>query len=491
MTHTIEKANATLKEAVKHLKKDWRLGYHIAAPANWINDPNGMVYFNGEYHVFYQHYPHGVDWGPMHWGHVKSKDLVHWEHLPVALAPDQEYDKDGCFSGSAIVVGDTLYLLYTGHVWVDQKSDIAIQTQCLAYSKDGIHFEKYAHNPVIPVAQIPEDSTGHFRDPKMWEKDGLFHVVIGNRTKDDIGRVLHYSSSDLKHWTYEGVIAKNDSNLGYMWECPDLFELDGKGVLCFSPQGMKEDGDKYNNLFQTGYLVGTFDGKELHHGAFHEMDHGHDFYAVQTLHDDKNRRIAIGWMDMWDAEWPCKAHGWCGAMTLPRELHLTQDNKLLMRPVKELETLRAQSLSANAQVIDNQEIKTDINGDLLELNVRFSLKELSAKEFGVKVRCAEDGSQETVIAIDTQMQKLILDRERSGEGVSGIRRTSVDLSKDAIELRIFVDRSSLEVFVNDGQTVMTSRIYPKTTSLGVSLFAKEGKVAVEAIQAWKLKDIGL
>lgn len=488
-TDKIEQANEALQKAVQKMKKDWRLGYHIAAPANWINDPNGLVYFKGEYHAFYQHYPYGESWGPMHWGHAKSKDLVHWEHLPVALAPDHDYDRDGCFSGSAIVKDDTLYLIYTGHVWVDQPKDIAIQTQCIASSTDGIHFTKYENNPVI--SEIPEDSTGHVRDPKIWQSGDTYHIVLGNRTKEDIGRVIHYTSKDLKNWTYEGVLAQNESNLGYMWECPDFFELDGKHALLFSPQGMEAEGDRYQNRYQTGYLIGTYNevADKFEHGEFEEMDYGHDFYAVQTLHDDQGRRIAIGWMDMWDSEMPTKEHGWCGALTLPRELSLSADEKIIMKPVAELESLRTQELPLNVASVSDEVIKTDINEELLELKVAFSLKNLTAKEFGIKVRCSEDGTEETLIGIDVETSKLVLDREHSGKGVKGIRKTAINLEGDTVTLHVFLDRSSVEVFANDGAVTMTSRIYPKTTSLNVQFYAVNGKVDIASAQAWKLADI--
>ncbi|MGM9924305.1 MAG: glycoside hydrolase family 32 protein [Bacillus sp. (in: firmicutes)] len=485
----LERANKALQEAAKKVKRDHRLGFHIAAPANWINDPNGLVYFKGEYHVFYQHHPYDEHWGPMHWGHAKSKDLVHWEHLPIALAPDHDYDRDGCFSGSAVVEDDTLYLIYTGHVWVDQPKDIAIQTQCLAYSKDGITFTKFAGNPVI--AEVPSDSTGHFRDPKVWKKDNEWHMVIGNRTKDDIGRAIHYRSPDLKSWKYEGVIAENESNLGYMWECPDFFELDGKHALLFSPQGMEAEGDRYQNRFQTGCLIGDYSEStgKLAYGDFQELDRGHDYYAVQTLHDDKGRRIAIGWMDMWESDMPTKEDGWCGALTLPRELSISAEGKMIMKPVAELELLREQELDLSLKEIDNEVIKTDIYEELLEIKAVFSLRGATAEEFGIKVRCSEDGKQETIIGFDAASSKLFLDRERSGKGVASIRKAEMDIQSDSLMLHIYCDRSSVEVFANDGAINMTSRVYPDKSSKNVQFYAKNGRVAIESVQAWKLKDV--
>ncbi|WP_050613454.1 glycoside hydrolase family 32 protein [Bacillus testis] len=485
----LEQANQALQERAATIGKDHRLGYHIMAPANWINDPNGLVFFKGEYHVFYQHHPYDEHWGPMHWGHAKSADLVHWEHLPIALAPDHEYDKDGCFSGSAVVKDDTLYLIYTGHVWVDRPKDIAIQTQCIAYSKDGVTFTKYEHNPVIE--NVPSDSTGHFRDPKVWEKNGTFHMVLGNRTKEDVGRVIHYSSSNLIDWKYEGVLAKADEKLGYMWECPDFFTVDGKEVLFFSPQGMKADGDRYQNLYQTGYLVGTYDesSKEFVHGSFEELDKGHDYYAVQTLEDHKGRRIAIGWMDMWESEMPTKEDGWCGAMTLPREVSVNQDQKVIMKPVEELKMLRKDQLSVSADVIDHEVKLSGCQGELLELELVFTLKDITAKEFGVMVRKSTDGTEQTIISVDVEQSKLFIDRDQSGKGVKGIRKTHIDLEQDVCKLHIYLDRSSVEIFANDGEINMTSRIYPKTSSIDVAFYAKNGKVKLETANVWTLKDI--
>lgn len=173
------------------------------------------------------------------------------------------------------------------------------------------------------ITKHPEEGSGHFRDPKVWKHGDYWYMVLGTR-KGDIGKAVLYKSIDLRKWEYLGVLAESDGTLGYMWECPDFFELDGKYVLLFSPQGIEAKGDLYNNLFQTGYLVGeyNYETNEFVHGAFIELDNGHDFYAVQTFLDNKGRRISIGWMDMWESNMPSKEDGWCGALTLPRELKL-------------------------------------------------------------------------------------------------------------------------------------------------------------------------
>ena len=284
----------------------------------------------------------------MHWGHARSKDLVHWESLPIAIAPDTKADEDGCFSGSAIVKDDVLYLIYTGHHYYgDGDPDHFWQTQDLAYSTDGINFTKYENNPIIALP--PTDNTHHFRDPKVWQKDDFYYMILGSQGQDGHGRVITYRSKDLKDWQYLGAItkAKALATEGYMWECPDFFELAGKDVLLLSPQGIEADGQKYLNLFQTGYFVGKYDYQKniFSHGSFTELDHGHDFYATQTMLAPDGRRLVFGWMDMWESDFPEKADGWAGALTLPRELIL-KDDKLYMRPIKELSQLRTAKLAS-------------------------------------------------------------------------------------------------------------------------------------------------
>ncbi|MGP7818005.1 glycoside hydrolase family 32 protein [Niallia sp. 01092] len=484
-TNRLKKAEESLKETMKKMNNQYRLGYHIMAPANWINDPNGLVQFNGEYHVFYQHHPYDENWGPMHWGHVKSKDLVHWEHLPIALAPGDTCDKDGCFSGSAVDNDGELTLIYTGHHYVDKEKDVFFQNQNIAVSKDGVTFEKVGENPVI--AEPPEDSSHHFRDPKVWKHNGEWYMILGNATKEEVGRVILYKSPDLRKWEYIGVLAQSDGTLGYMWECPDFFELDGKYVLLFSPQGMEAEENRYQNLFQTGSLIGdyNYETNEFVYGEFTELDHGHDFYAVQTLLDDKGRRIAIGWMDMWESDMPTKKDGWAGALTLPRVLTLSKEGILLMNPVEELVQLRetAYPVLQNKSVVDS--CFYEAKEVLLEVKAVFDLKSTEAE--AIEVNLIGSGSEVLTIQYHKTTQKLTLDCSNYGKEKDGVRSTKL-ASSEELSLRIFIDRSSIEIFVNDGEATMTSRIYPKEERTGIEIVSENGVVNVKELAAWKLKD---
>ncbi|MBB6282856.1 glycoside hydrolase family 32 protein [Geobacillus subterraneus] len=488
----IEEAEKRVKLAERSLNdRQYRLAYHIMPPVNWMNDPNGLIQFNGEYHVFYQFHPDSPAWGPMHWGHVKSKDLVHWERLPIALAPSELYDSGGCFSGCAVNDNGVLALIYTGNVWLDEKQTQVKQYQCVAVSRDGIHFQKDPANPVI--AEPPFDCQGHIRDPKVWKRGDDWYMVLGTREGEN-GKVVLYRSHNLRQWQFVGVAAESDGTLGYMWECPDFFHLKGKDILLFSPQGIESEGDQFHNLHQTGYLVGRLDyetGKFVH-GEFKELDKGFDFYAAQTFLDEKGRRILFGWMDMWESAMPTQERGWAGALTIPRLLELDEEEELVMRPVPELSLLREQHIQQPPfTVVPGQRgYLSAVRGDRLEMKIEFSLHDFQGRSFGLKVRCSPDFEEETVLMYDAATSVVIFDRDRSGQGEKGIRRSRLNIrGQTTLVFHVFIDRSSVELFVNGGKLVMTGRIYPRKASQLVDLFSEGGNVNVLSCEIWRLKDI--
>jgi beta-fructofuranosidase len=282
----------------------------------------------------------------MHWGHARSKDLVHWETLPVALAPDEH--EDGCFSGSAVVYDDKLWLIYTGHHLTNpDDSEEFYQDQNIAWSEDGIIFHKYEGNPVL---RAPEGNTKHFRDPKVWQEGDTFYMVLGSQGSDELGRALLYESKDLKQWQPVSVLDKAATleDEGYMWECPDFFRLDGRDILLMSPQGLEPQGDCFRNLNQTGYLLGSRDEQEhLVRKNFTEIDRGHDFYATQTMLAPDGRRLMTAWMNAWDSPMQEKEDGWAGALTLPRELRV-EKGRLYQQPAREMASMRTRTLLAGS-----------------------------------------------------------------------------------------------------------------------------------------------
>ncbi len=300
---------------MKNKRKIERLKYHFEPKKGWMNDPNGLCKFNGIYHAFFQYYPYAKVWGPMHWGHAISKDLIHWEELEPALIPDQPYENSGgCFSGSAIEKDGVLYLFYTS------VSKELGQTQSLAISHDGIHFEKYDKNPIID--KVPSDGSQDFRDPKVFKFNDKYLMICGSG-KNGVGKVLLFESENLFNWTYVGVLFE-DKSCGEAIECPDLFKLGDDYVLMFSMM------NKY--LYSTNFIVGSFDGKHFIEKYRTQNEAGPEFYAPQTFFDGE-RRIIIGWMFSWTKA-PDKYANYAGALSIPRELKI-ENEELLNYPVKE------------------------------------------------------------------------------------------------------------------------------------------------------------
>lgn len=483
----IEKANVNIEKYKASVANNtWRLQYHVAPQAFWMNDPNGFVFYKGEYHLFYQHHPYSPEWGPMHWGHAKSKDLATWEHLPIALAPSEDYDIDGCFSGSAIEKDGKLYLMYTGNKWTGDNPDTDLeQVQCLAVSEDGITFAKIPQNPVISKVPAGDIHPNHFRDPKVWKNGNDYYCVLGSRTIEEKGQILLYRSTDLIDWEFLNVAAKGEGNFGFMWECPDLFHLDGHDVLVMSPQGVSPEGDRYHNLHQAGYLVGSlqYDTGILEHGAFELLDYGFDFYAPQTTIDNQGRRIMTAWMAMWESDMPEQSFDWAGAMTIPRQLTL-MDGKIISQPVPEFKTLRMNETTFENVAIKGEQSLEGINGDCYELEVTIQPKKAST--FGLKVRVNEELNEETVFTYHVAEKTLTFDRNKAGKGPGGIRKAPVALKDESISLRLFVDKSSVEVFVHEGDQVMTGRIYPSEHSVGIHFFSDD-EMEIISVKKWDLK----
>src|SRR5699024_1924307 len=431
----------------------YRLGYHVMAKSGWINDPNGFVYFKGYYHIFYQHYPYAAEWGPMHWGHARSKDLIHWETLPIALTPGSKEDKDGCFSGTAIVKDDILYLVYTGHHYYegDDNPDHFWQNQNLAYSLDGVNFTKYKNNPII--GKPPEDNTHHFRDPKVWEHNSKYYQLLGSQANDGLGRAILYVSENLIEWEYLGEIdhAQNKEKEGFMWECPDLFHLNGEDILLCSPQGISPQQTQFLNLHNTGYFLGDLDYKKAKFNRtsnFIELDKGHDFYAAQTLLAPDGRRILIGWMAMWENEMPEQKDGWSGALTLPRELVLKGD-QMYMKPIKELNSLRKdKSENKNFQLDEVYSLSNVTEHSEIELDLSL---ENNGSYFNIYFK---DKQNTSFLTLKYSNNNFIL----TGIDTSDQRYATSNLT-EKVEMRIFIDKSSIEIFINEGEVVFTERYY--------------------------------
>ncbi len=473
--------------------------YHFLPPANWMNDPNGLIHWQGQYHLFYQHNPHSPTHQKIHWGHAVSRDLVHWEHLPIALEPTpQGPEADGCWSGCAVMHNGVPTLFYSG---------VYPQVVCVATSNDGmIAWHKYEHNPVI--ARVPDSIDAgdpwEFRDPYVWQEKGTWYMLMGTRIVNEGGAILLYRSKDLRQWEFMHTLMQGDRNrldpfwTGTIWECPNLIKLGDRHVLIVSFQH-HETGQ----LLYTGYFMGRYENHHFTPESQHILDYGAHFYAPQVMADEYGRHIMFGWLWEGRSETEQRQAGWAGVMSLPRLLTLGQDDTLHIEPAPELAALRGTVLHGNHfhqenLVVTDETLPLDFQGDCLEILAVFQPE--SATMFGLKVRCAPDRSEETWILCDLTRQLVTIEREKSSLSPSAghdelparqvVRHAPLVWQPgEAVRLHVFLDKSVVEVFVN-GRITLSSRIYPtRPDSQDLYLFSKQGSVLVSSLDIWQMQSI--
>ena len=458
-----------------------------------MNDPNGLVYHNGEYHLFYQYNPFGIRWGHMSWGHAVSTDLVHWEHLPVAL-----FEEDGVmiFSGSAVVdhqntsgFGSTanppLVAIYTGHTETNQ-------SQHIAYSlDDGRTWTKYEGNPVIDLGMKD------FRDPKViWHDETDQWIMTVTLPVDR--QVAFFASSNLIDWEETGRFGPAGS-IGGIWECPDLFRLPVEN----SPGEYR--WVLYQNLGSESvaggsgaqYFVGTFDGStfipEHPNSDILWADYGKDFYAAVTYSDipeQDGRRILHGWVNNWEYAQDIPTDPWRSAQSIPRALSLRQTAegiRLVQRPVEELTTLRRNQLSLKnlpLAAVNEQ----GLSGNQVELKVAFDLPESGF----VEIELLKSQDQQTTLRFDIDRQELQMDRTGSGhvdfhEAFPAVTVAPLSTSDNRLDLHIFIDQSIIEVFAEDGLLAMTNQVFPSEEALAIQFKASSDDIRVAQLDFWRLK----
>ena len=336
----------------------WRNNFHIEMPFGLVNDPNGLSYFDNKFHIFFQWNPFGCEHKTKHWGLVTTTDFLNFTKPKIALKPEDWFDKNGCYSGCGLVKDDELKLYYTGNV--KGNNNERESHQCLAtYHKDGT-IEKQG----VIIEKQPDGYTAHFRDPYIFIKDEIYYMVVGIQNNDLKGKVIIYKSKDTVKWELIGELKTNMQDFGYMWECPNIFNImDDKFVFMFSPQGLKEEEFKYQNIYQSGYIIGDLDINEVSlksHSQFKELDMGFDFYAPQVFnHDGQN--IMFGWIGMpdKDREYPTAEHGWIYSLAMPRVLEC-KNNILYQRPFEKLNNLR-ESEVVNIKNLTCEDYKLNLN----------------------------------------------------------------------------------------------------------------------------------
>ncbi|MCM3129394.1 MULTISPECIES: sucrose-6-phosphate hydrolase [unclassified Paenibacillus] len=469
---------AELRKRVK--ESDWRQTYHIQPLTGLLNDPNGFTYYAGEYHLFYQWFPLGTYHGLKYWYHTASKDLAYWRNAGIAIEPNEPYDSLGAYSGSGIVKDGKLHLMYTGNTRDEDWNRRPYQ--CMAVMDADGYITKL-DKPLID--HVPEGYTEHFRDPKVWKVEDGYRCIIGAQRKDLAGTAVLYKSTDLINWLFAGELKTELKDFGYMWECPDYFELNGQGVFIFCPQGLEAEGDHFRNIYQSGYISGmplNWETLEFEHGVFQELDRGFDYYAPQTMEDEQGRRILVAWMGQPEIGYPTDTHGWAHCLTLPRTLEL-RNGKLIQKPVEELRKLRGEQAGVQDTLISETKSYNGIEGTAYEMICEFEA--IDAEAVGLEIRAGH--TERTVIRYDAALGKITMDRSASGERIDSDYGTvrSCRLDGENVKFHLFVDTSSVELFINDGEEVFTSRIFPQSGSRGIYFFANNGSSGLK-VAKWDL-----
>ncbi len=471
----VTEANTYISENKGKTNDVYRGKYHLTPPVGWMNDPNGFVYYKGKYHCFYQFHPFAATNGVMYWGHAVSEDLVKWEQLGVAIAPDMNYDRDGCWSGTAVEKDGRLYLIYTGHT---EKNGKRVQTQNIAYSDDGVVFQKYTGNPVVGESLLPAGtSVADFRDPYVWEKDGTYYMLVGTM-EQGAAKVLLYHSENLFDWEYVNVFLRR-INSGFCWECPNLVPTGEGDLFVVSPVDYPHAEHEFWNYNSSVYAVGqvNYGSGTMTASAFREVDMGLDFYAPQITASGGGA-VMIAWMNMWARSYPTAEmrHGWTGSMTLPRTVTV-QGGKLYQRPVAAVRNYFGQTKSAQA-TFSGQKTFENIGGNCCAVKVSADLSGTS--KFTVSL--FSDGTAHTDLSYDCERGIVMLDRTESGRDIHShderefskakLRTASYPLKDGKLQLEIYLDKSSIEVFFGDGELVMTTLAYPPAAANGITFFSE-------------------
>lgn len=487
MPEKICRAQAEIERKKDIVKKGkMRQYYHFMAQTGWLNDPNGLVFFRGKYHWFFQCNPYYGLWDYMHWGHAVSEDMVHWEYLPLALAPSETYDdyiRGGCFSGSAIEHEGKLYLIFTG---TTNNENGCEQTQCVAWSEDGISFEKYENNPVLTAPEWVNPSL--FRDPKVWKHGDRFYMVCGAGSRDGRGQALLYCSDDLLHWDFVNVLAESRGEWGIMWECPDFYLLGDAYVLTISPIKAGE----HTAVYFTGDF--DYDTGKFAWQVSGEMDWGLDYYAPQSFVAEDGRRIVVSWANEWEwmpyfKDWgPTYLEGWCGFFNLPREVRLLEDRTLQFVPIRELETIRTGGGRTDGFTVREKELELRAgDGISFEMKMEIDLEETDADELEIFLRCG--GGRKTVCTFDLKRAELRVDRNASDGWSRGISRSVLFLKgKRTLDIHIFSDQSSVEIFADGYRNNHAVNVFAGNEQNQIRIRAQGGKAIVKKFESYGMKE---
>lgn len=466
--------------------RNYKARFHLMPPKGWLNDPNGLCQVKGVHHIFFQYSPEDARGANKYWGHYETKDFLSYRYTGILLSPDTPYDKDGVYSGCAFVKEDTMYLYYTGNVIEEGDFDYIYEGRgantLMVMTKDGITAS--AKEVLLKNKDYPSILSNHVRDPKVFCENGTYYMVLGARTKEDEGRVMVYTSLDLRNWSFDHFLYRKD--FGFMWECPDLFRLGNWQYLSLSPQGLENETYRFQNRYHAGYFLAKKDllEKESENcglSEFYEWDYGFDFYAPQTYQDEKGRRILIGWMGVPDPEYdqdPTISEGWQHMLTLPRELTADEEGILCQNPVEEIKGLRSKQLFEEQNGVlaiwDKEECKV-AKGDELTIETKgvYELLLSPKREFSLKLDVGVE------FRYDDSQKELTLSLSEEVGHQRTIRRCKLSKKEVVWEVRAFVDTCCIEIYVNGGKYVFTTKYFPEdVTKKTIKLRGKRKKITL-------------
>lgn len=428
----------------------WHNRFHLEMPFGLINDPNGLVHAGGVTHIFYQWNPLGCEHKHKSWAHTTTRDFVHYTVPELSMWPSDAHDKDGCYSGCGLVEDGRVRVLYT----CNAKDAAGVRTPAQRFgtlTDDGTIRKEEIILPTNPAGY-----TGHYRDPYVFYRHGERYLVLGAQREDETGTVLVYHDEGEQGWTCRGEIATKYKDFGYMWECPNLLRFGGYDVLLFCPQGLPAKEYKYQNRFQSGYLVGhlSLESMELMHGRFQELDKGFDFYAPQVF-SCEGRHILLGWIGMPDEEaaYPTREKGWMHSLTLPRVLTLRQ-GKLFSQPARELRALRIAESAVDIDAAETPGVRAELgDGAEVLLDLTFGAAQT------VTVTLAY-GLERTTLTYDRASQVMTIDRTGMKKGGRGVRRFKL-FTDQTLSLQLFVDKTVVEAFFEHGEETATWSVFPE------------------------------
>ena len=463
----LQAAEKSIQKAKEIAEKcPYRPAFHFLAPANWMNDPNGPIFYKGEYHLFYQHNPYEDKWGQIHWGHAKSQDLVHWDHLPLALIPSNELGEEHCFSGYCIISDGVPTIIYTSIGL--QKNPSTSAEQWLASSPDDMKtWQKSRQNPILTLDVHKDLDVRDWRDPYVWrEKDYWYMILGGHIHNTKTGATFLYKSKNLMKWEYIHPLyqgKKISKMTGMNWECPNFFHLGETYVLIVSPHK------------KVIYNVGNYKNHKFIPGNWRYLDHGRVFYAANTMIDTQGRIIMWAWVRGGGTG------GWNGCLTLPRILTLDQKRNLRITPAPELQILRTSKIhleDINISPLSSRILK-EIHGKCLEIVAEFEI--INPGEFGFKIFQSKDRKQFETIKFNMEKKQLSVGKEKG--------KIESPINKQKIIFHIFIDKSVIEVFFNYSEC-LTSRIYPISDSFeNIEIYATDGIIRLASFDIWELKSI--